>query len=65
MVPLNEVKGQMEDKSVSHLNMPLSLPTRQNQTDSERENLMLGNWNVCTVMDALFFAIHWKLQCEK
>lgn len=37
MVPLNEVKGQMEDKSVSHLNMPTAHPTRQKQTDSERE----------------------------
>lgn len=34
MVPLNEVKGQMEDKSVSHFNMLLSSRLK-NQTVKE------------------------------
>lgn len=31
MVPLNEVKGQMEDKIVSHLNMLVSLWLKKNK----------------------------------
>lgn len=55
MVPLNEVKGQMKDKSmsVSHLNMPLSswlkIPDRLC-----KENVTLCSGNAGAVMDVLF-----------
>lgn len=63
MVPLNEVKGQMEDKGVSSQHAAI-LMTQKEPMRQKKGNLMLQNCKLCTVMDALFLFLGYNLQRE-
>lgn len=62
MVPLSEVKGQMEDKSVSHLNMLLSSWLKKQTVKGKFDALKLEplHSHGCT-----FRVLDWELLCEE